>query len=483
MGSSDPARPNIVTIVTDDQGPWAWGGAGNDEIQTPHLDSLAERGTSLRNFFCASPVCSPARASLLTGRMPSAHGVHDWVRGEAYGIVDDHDVNYLSDMRTTPEILSDAGWVCGYTGKWHLGTGSVPAPGFDFWYAHRTGDGPYFGAPIWVDGRRESEPRYITDAIAEESLRFLTEQAGNDQPFYLNVNFTAPHSPWVNEHPREWLDLYADCEFRSCPQGPPHPWFSWEPGPVGDAMRDPRPSLQGYFASVSAMDAAVGRLLDRLRRLDLIDSTVVAFTSDNGYSCGHHGIWGKGNATWPLNMWENSVRVPAIISQPGRIPAGAVRDDLVSACDLHPTLLALAGLPIPEDPLGAGADRAPLLLGGREPARELVFTFDEYGDTRMIRSADWKYVVRAGDGPRELYHLAGDPEEAVNRVDDPSCRGRADELHTALLDWFAERSDPRLDAYQRPISGCGQLAPAGRGLSDAETYFDDGDEVRVGPAR
>jgi choline-sulfatase len=122
MASIDPQHPNFVVIVSDDQGPWALGCAGNDELLTPAIDLLAEEGSRLERFFCASPVCSPARASLLTGRMPSAHGVHDWIRGEAYGLADEGGVSYLEGLTTTPQVLSEAGWVCGFTGKWHLGT-------------------------------------------------------------------------------------------------------------------------------------------------------------------------------------------------------------------------------------------------------------------------------------------------------------------------------------------------------------------------
>jgi arylsulfatase A-like enzyme len=471
-------RPNIVVIVSDDQDAWALGSAGNHEIHTPALDALASQGVRMDRFFCASPVCSPARASLLTGRMPSAHGVHDWIRGEAYGVVEADDERYLAGLSTTPEVLASAGWRCGYSGKWHLGSAREPARGFDFWYAHRTGDGPYHGAPVWVDGRRVSEPRYITDAITDEALHFIDESRASDAPFYLAVNYTAPHSPWTGQHLPEDLARYADCDFETCPQEEPHPWFSWEPGPVSDAMRDPRPSLQGYFASITAMDRGIGRIVSRLDELGLRDSTIVVFTSDNGFSCGHHGIWGKGNATWPLNLWERSVRVPFIISRPGRIPAGRVLDDLASACDLHPTLLELAGVPAPADPLGAGTSMMNPLLGDTGVRRDAVTVFDEYGGTRMVRTADWKYVTRA-QGPSELYHLADDPEEQVNLIEDPRHAARVDEHHAVLVDWFREHTDAHLDAFARPISGRGQLRPVRLGLDDSQTYQPGGAERRT----
>jgi choline-sulfatase len=469
--STDPQRPNVLVVVSDDQGPWAFPGAGCPELVMPALAGLAAEGTRFENSFCASPVCSPARASLMTGRMPSAHGVHDWVRGESYGIVEDRDVDYVEPFAATPEALAGDGWVCGHSGKWHLGTARMPSRGFTHWYAHRSGDGPYVGAPVWRDGVRVSEPRYITEAITEEALGFLDGQHGgrDGRPFYLSVNYTAPHSPWVGQHPQRWLDLYADCDFASCPQEQPHPWFSWEPGPVGEAMADPLPSLQGYFASLSAMDAGLGTLLRWLTDHSARQSTIVAFTSDNGFSCGHHGIWGKGNATWPLNMWEESVRTPLVVSQPGRIASGAVREDLVSACDLHPTLLELCAVAVPEDPLAAGRSVAGLLLAGESAPREAVMAFDEYGGVRMVRTADWKYVARA-EGPTELYHLADDPQERENLAGVPSCAAVQDDLHGVLHDWFAAHSDPALDAYRQPVSGRGQLRPLSDGLGPEQTY-------------
>lgn len=479
MASIDPTRPNFLVIVSDDQGPWALGSAGNRELHTPALDQLAAQGTRLDRFFCASPVCSPARASLLTGRMPSAHGVHDWIRGEAYGIPDEGGVYYLEGLQTTPEVLAAAGWTCGLAGKWHLGSTRSPAPGFDFWYAHRTGDSPYLGAPVSAHGRQFREPRYFTHAVTEEAVRFVQTQQHSALPFYLSVNYTAPHSPWVGQHPPEYADRYADCPFASCPQEPPHPWFSWEPGPISEAMRDPRPSLQGYFAAITAMDAGVARLLAQLDANGLRDSTVVVFVSDNGFSCGQHGIWGKGNATWPLNLWENSVRVPAIVRQPGRVVAGQVTRALASACDLHPTLLDLAGITAPPDPLTAGRSLVPLLTGLPGADREVVFAFDEYGGTRMVRSADEKLVIRAGDMPSEFYDLRDDPDERVNLAADPAYTRRSRELQGELHDWFAARVEAQRDAFHRGVSGRGQLRPATSAGDDA-TYYQGEAERRGG---
>ncbi|MFE7112809.1 sulfatase-like hydrolase/transferase [Streptomyces sp. NPDC057575] len=195
--------------------------------------------------------------------------------------------------------LADAGYRSGLSGKWHLGASDKPRKGFVHWYAHESGGGPYYGAPMYRDGVRTEEPAYLTDALAADAEQFLTTEATDeDTPFYLSLHFTAPHKPWKGQHPEHYTDLYTDCAFETCPQGPPHPWQPLTPKghPVGGEA-DTREALIGYFASVTAMDAAIGRVVDRLDALGLTGSTLVIFSSDNGFNAGHHGIWGKGNGT------------------------------------------------------------------------------------------------------------------------------------------------------------------------------------------
>src|SRR5699024_655650 len=155
-------------------------------------------GVEFTRAFCASPVCSPSRASMLTGRMPSAHGVHDWIIGTEHP--DAHPDAYLTGQVTIAEVLADHGYDCAMIGKWHLGDARHPAPGYRTWYAHRRGGGPYVGAPIWRDGHAAAEPRHFTEAVGAEAVRFLRERTGA-QPFFLHINFTAPHDPWFDQHP------------------------------------------------------------------------------------------------------------------------------------------------------------------------------------------------------------------------------------------------------------------------------------------
>ena len=304
-------RPNVIFILTDDQGPWAAGCYGNPEIRTPNIDRLAATGVRFDNFFCSSPVCSPARASLLTGKIPSQHGVHDWIRD---GNMPPGAVSYVEGQRTYTEILAEHGYRLGLSGKWHLGDSLTPQGGFTHWFVHQQGGGPYNDAPMVSDGRAVTAPGYVSDVITDDALRFI--DGAGDAPFYLGVHYTAPHSPW-DGHPQDIVNSYDDCPFRSCPQEPMHPWAtSLTRNCLGN-----REMLKGYFAAVTAMDLNVGRILDRLDERGLRQDTLIVFTSDNGFSCGHHGFWGKGNGTFPLNMYENSVKVPMIMSHP--CPAAA----------------------------------------------------------------------------------------------------------------------------------------------------------------
>jgi len=204
------------------------------------------------------------------------------------------------------------------------------------------------------------------------------------------------------------------------------------------------------------MDAGVGRLLDRLEALGLRESTLVVFMGDNGFSCGHHGFWGKGNGTNPRNMYENSIRVPALFSQPGVIPAGRVEQEMVTAYDFMPTLLDHIGLPIPAGRNLPGRSFAPLLRGETVPERESVVVFDEYGPVRMVRTRDWKYVYRHAYGPHELYDLVNDPDERENLAGEPARAGWIRELKALMDEWFARYVNPHRDGLRGAGGDMGQ---------------------------
>jgi len=454
---------NVLFVLTDDQGVWAAGCYGNDEIRTPNIDRLAREGTRFARFFVATPVCSPSRATMLTGRIPSQHGVHDWIRE---GNVGPDAAEYIRDELCYTDVLAENGWICGISGKWHLGASQLPQHGFQHWYVHQRGGGPYRNAPMVRNGRLINEPGYITDRITDDALDFLGRHAHDPAPFYLSVHYTAPHSPWTG-HPQDIVDSYDDCPFRSCPQEPRHPWAT----SLTDECLGNREMLKGYFAAVTAMDHNIGRLLDRLEALGIRENTLVVFLSDNGFSCGHHGFWGKGNGTEPRNMYENSITVPAIFSQPGRIPAGVATEAMVSAYDLMPTLLDYLGLPVPADRDIVGQSFLPVLLGHEKHAREDVVIYDEYGNTRMIRTARWKYVHRYPDGPHELWDLANDPDERHNLWQEPVHASRMRTLRERMEAWFARYVVAERDGRDLPVNGLGQLRPVGPGWGDHRPAF------------
>ena len=454
MASRNPARPNVLFVVSDDQGPWALGCAGNPEMRTPVLDGLARRGVRFENFFCVSPVCSPARASLYTGDIPSRHGVHDWIR---VGSMGDTRVDYLDGQTLITDVAAAAGYRCALVGKWHLGASDVPRRSFVKWFAHQSGMGPYYDAPMVDEDRPCNVPGYITDVLADTASDWVRDESRNDSPFWLSLAFTAPHYPWIDSHPRAFTELYADCPFDSCPDEPPHPWFIGGKAEVERGRRERHASLVGYFAAVSAMDAAIGRVLNTLEDEGLARSTLVIFMSDNGMNCGHHGIWGKGNGTFPQNMYDTSVKVPCIVAQPGRIPAGRVCDAMLSGYDLFPTLVGYLGLrhdPVHPKP---GRSFADLLEGRAADADDAVVVYDEYGPVRMLRTREWKYVHRWPHGPHELFDLVADPDERTNRIDDAALSPVVAELRERLASWFARYVDPLRDGTDKGVTGCGQL--------------------------
>jgi choline-sulfatase len=424
MSASPPrggARPNVLLVVSDDQGPWALGCAGNPEIRTPVLDALAADGTRLSRFFCTSPVCSPARASLLTGSIPSTHGVHDYLDGAHSGPAS---TDYLAGTPTLTDALADAGYRLGLSGKWHLGASDVPRRGFVHWFALDGGGSPYQGALMHRDGVPERVDGYLTDVIADDAADFLDDAAGHDDPFFLAVNFTAPHKPFAGQHPAEYTEPYRDCAFASCPQGDPHPWQPTVGGvPIGGEA-DTREALVGYFAAVTAMDAAIGRILARLDHHGLAGDTIVVFTSDNGFNCGHHGIWGKGNATRPQNMLDEHIRVPLVLAGPG-VEKSARRSDFVDHTDTHHGLLALAGI----------GDATPFSAG-----REIQFC--EYGTVRMARTPTHKIQVWTDGRPAQLFEVGAGKDETVEVTAEPGAERIVEDLSARVVAFFDAHSDP-----------------------------------------
>jgi len=444
-------RPNIVFVYTDDQGAWTLGSSGNRQTHTPHADRLATEGVIFRNAFVTTPVCSPARATVMTGRYASETGIYDYLGPK----LDGENGLDLERFPVWPALLRDAGYRVGLFGKWHLGLQERHHPrraGFDTFYGFRGGGTKPMDAELEVDGVDRVEPGYLEDRLFDAAIAFIRQNRAT--PFVAAVHTRAPHRAWKPIPPED------AAHFAGRTLAIPEPDY-----PGLDVERVHR-EMGEYLASVASVDRNLGRLLEALDTLGLARNTVVIFTSDHGYSLGHHGIWGKGNGLYMLreqppatanigagvrpNMWDNSLRVPLVIRWPGVAAAGAKVDRTVTNLDWFPTLLAMAGVAAPPDSRRVGRNFVPLLRG-ESPAQWEDAYYGEYsirhnsrGHMRMYRTPEWKLVRDFLDPTRdELYHLAADPGETNNliRSTDRQAIAARDRLHTEIRRWMTQLGD------------------------------------------
>ncbi len=426
-----PRARNAVFLMTDDHGAWALGSGGCAEMHTPNLDRLAAGGMRFRRAFASTPVCSPSRATYYTGRLPSHHGVQDFLLAEdSYG---PDSRRFLEGQVTFADVLKANGYRCGLVGKWHLGQDDRPQAGFDYWCTAARGGGSYRDTEFFVNGTSVRNSGYKTDFVGDRAIDFINGNA--DRPFCLVVPFFAPHSPY-DFQPESYRRPYDGSAFSCFPRADPHPQGR---GRFRQHFGNTE-TYTSYSALVTGVDANVGRILDALEAAGVREDTVVVFSADQGFNCGHHGVWGKGNGTIPFNMFEESIRVPLIWNHPGRIAAGTETSAMVSAYDFFPTLLDYLGITAAPDPRRVGRSYAGFLRGESPEWRNEVFF--EYGYTRAIRTETLKYVARADGWPNELFDLEEDPRERVNRVGKPEYRARRLALRERL-DRFFDRAGAR----------------------------------------
>lgn len=446
------ARPNIIFIYTDDQAYWSLGVNGNRDIKTPVLDRLAADGARFTNCFATTPVCSPARASLMTSRYGTEVGITDWIDPKS-----EPNVGLDTKFVTWPKVLADSGYSTALFGKWHLGLLDKHHPtrhGFQTFIGSRGSPKEMEDATFEIDGKNVRVPGLLTDNVTRYALEYLRRP--HDRPFLMCVHYRNPHSPYIPVAEDIWtyyrqitpiLPVYPDLDTRQ----------------AGEVMRK-------YLASVAEVDRQVGRIVQTLETTGLAANTVVIFSSDQGYNVGHHGLWHKGNARWILNrtrgqkgeaiqrpnLFDTSLRVPAIIRWPGVTAPGTVIQETVSGLDWYPTLLAMAGASLPEGVLIRGHNFLPLLKGQRIPwDNDLYAEYSQHhytrADLRTIRTPEWKLVRDFRNAGRdELYNLAHDPEEGRNLIasQDASIRKVIADLSRKLEARMRETGDAVLDASQ-----------------------------------
>lgn len=475
-------RPNIVFILSDDQGEWAVNCGKNTEIITPNIDKLAEDGMKFDNFFCSSPVCSPARASIVTGEYPSCHGVQDWLSGgnadyDRYSVFKEHGIDkhekgidFIKGHKTYAEVLSENGYVCAHSGKWHIGASDKVRKGYKYWAALEGGGCSYYSHFIYENGEFTYSDKYVTDVITDNALRYI--DMFDDNPFYLSVHYTAPHGPWEPEnHPQKYLNMYKDCKFDLVPCEAVNK-YQINSCNVGDTQERRRQNLSGYYAAITSMDANIGRIIEKLKKSGKLDNTIIIFTSDNGMNMGHHGIWGKGNGTYPQNMYDTSVKVPFIVSGKLLISKNVVNNNLYSQCDIYPTLLDIAGVKFVPKKTQIGKSMLPDIMGSEQSSKsDFIMVCSEYGSVRMIRTEKDKLVICYRDNfTSQYFNLVNDPDEKNNLIDDERFKERIKKLTELLETTFNKLSDQKIDARQYNNTGKGQNDLASSKDAFVETY-------------
>lgn len=458
-------KPNIVFILADDMGNWSMRNSGNTDAITPNLDMLAQDGMKFESFFCASPVCSPARASILAGVMPSCHGVHDWIRSgnldktrkDIKGIPRYYEqktaLNYMDGLTCYTDILADNGYDCRLSGKWHLGDSMQPQHGFRSWYTIGMGGCHYMHPDIVESGQVKLKKEYITDLITENALQNINEFS-ESEPFYLSVHYTAPHSPWTKDNfPNKYWDMYEGKDFTCTPNVPMHECAVARTSCYDNNRVD---SLRGFYTAITSMDDGIGQIMRALKVKGIYENTIIIFTADNGMNMGHHGIWGKGNGTFPMNMYEESINVPFIMTHTNNIKS-SINDGIHSHYDILPTLVDYLGFESVTAQKLCGNSFAPELNGQKAVDDEFIVSYSEFGSTRMIRNKHFKYIERVAGQYDELYDLECDGGEENNLIANNEYRSIAISLKEKLDKWFGENSIEKMDGRVHKVQGLGQI--------------------------
>ncbi len=436
--------PNVLLIVTDDQGAVDAGCYGSKDLATPHIDALASRGVRFTQFYAAAPVCSPSRAGLLTGRYPLRAGLTGNASSQR-----DRGAGMPSGQVTMAEMLKPAGYATGHVGKWHLGftTETMPnAQGFDHSFGHMGGcidnfshffywDGPN-RHDLFRNGEEIHRPgRFFGDLMVEEASRFMERHRA--RPWFLYLALNMPHYPYQGDP--MWLERFKDLPY-------------------------PRDLYAAFLATV---DERIGAVLKQVDDLGLRERTLVIFQSDNGHSTEQRAHFGGGSSGpyrgAKFSLFEGGIRLPAIISWPGHIPEGEVRDQVVHACDWMPTLAEITGV----KPPAAGMDGRsilPVIRSAEAPSPHETLHWHVGGGPAAqwaVRRGDWKLIGNAQDSSggkldgddKELFlvNLQTDIAESRNLAgENPEVVRRLVKEHE---DWLRAARGPAFDSPVQDTAG------------------------------
>ena len=423
--------PNVVFIITDDQRWDCLSCAGHKYLKTPQMDRIANEGVRFANTFVTDSLCSPSRASFLSGVYAHTHGVRN------------NFTEYPDNLPSYPKALKSAGYTTAYVGKWHMGENNDEhRSGFDYWASHK-GQGQYYGTEWNIQGKRQKLDGYYTHIVTDLAVDWMKTAK---QPFAIEIGHKAPHGIWVPEpkyaHAFDTMPVDRP-PTATLPPGTPD-WVrkrikTWHgiDGPLYET-NDYGVFRRSYLATLLSVDDAVGRVFDTLTALGELDNTVIAYAGDNGFLLGEHASIDKRTA------WEESMRIPLLMRYPELIATPHVVNEMVLNMDLAPSLVEIGGgVGFPKV---TGLSFVPLLKGEHPADWRKSFLY-EYNfekefpytpNVRAVRTDDWKYIHYPNGGANpdtekaELYHIAVDPLEANNLIDAPSSQPKLAELRNEL---------------------------------------------------
>lgn len=426
--SNSASSPNILFIYTDDQAPWALGYSGNEQALTPNLDKLATQGMYLPNAYTTTPVCSPARAGLLTSQYGFELGIDDWINTKAKSLTGHQpNLGIEPEYETWPEILQQAGYTTGLIGKWHIGYQERHHPtnhGYEEFVGFVGGGTTPADPLLEVNGTQQKASGLTVDILTKHAIEFLRKH--HDNSFALSLHYRAPHYRFLPVAPEDEAP-YLNMDIQL-----PHPDY-----PGLNAERATK-LMREYLSSVRGIDRNVGLILNELNTLGLAENTVVIFTSDHGYNIAHNGMWHKGNGFWLLNdkpvgsknipkgqrpnMYNNSLKVPTIVRWPTVIQPGSVNASTMSNLDWFPTLVDITNGKISKNNIVRGQSYLPVF---ENPALELstdyyaAYSTLHQSVTGMRMYGDGQYkLVKDLVNPNhdEFFDLINDPDESTNLI-------------------------------------------------------------------
>ena len=472
--------PNVLFILTDNQAASLIGTYGNPDIKTPHMDKLAKSGVKFTSAFAVNGMCSPTRATLMTGLMPSQHGLHNWLDDEQMENWP-RDWSAIAEYRTLPYALSKNGYQTALIGKWHLGQPWQASIGYQHWLTFTAGHTLDFWNNTIVENDKtyDVKDKHVVEFFADKAIEYI-QSRDTDKPFYLQLNLDGPYvNPPTNMGPAKnnRYPEYENAELKSFPRTEVSSNYTDQLGALLEAGRENEfetrmlqsvmkmsgdHATRANIASQNAyVDDQVGRVLDALADLGYAKNTLIILSSDQGNFYGQHGLWTHTTLSKPTNLYEAALHIPLIFSHEGAIEQGRISDQLIGQYDIPATILDYVG--IESDFVDSpGRSFAPLLSqkNSTPPQDNARPIFYEQEETRGIRTRDFAYwKTIEGLGSPSLFDMQSDPGQTQNLTNNPTYTDVISELDTQLEHFFEEYSNPRYDLWKGGVAKGSVLRP------------------------